>query len=273
LELFIHYAFKNHVAIVSEWHAAKADAHYLQRAFPSYGKRLRLVWSQMYKRGKPIDYVLGWTPFLGMRFRVRSPVLIPRQDTESWLKSFIKDAERLQNGRDLRILEVGTGSGCIAIALAKNLPCHVTAIDKSDAAVKLAHQNVMLNSVTNLVIKKCNVFDDEAVRSLRGPFDLLISNPPYIPQHHWSSLVSPNVRRWESTFALLGGVDGCDFHRRLLDMATMLDIGAVVLELDGSESQVNLVQNIATTKGYRIIQSFPDTANRTRAIILSSTDA
>lgn len=283
LKSFVSYSFRHWPSILAEWEAAQAESRFLYQKFNSRIKCLKVARNEIYRKRKPLDYILGWTPFAGLRFKVQPPVLLPRRDTESWLLQLV---EELKEEEGLRILEVGSGTGCIAITLAKLSPSwNVTSIDKSEKAIRLAKTNAALNNIKsptvgldkknvsrnvtkNLIITKCNVFDDLKVQSL-GKFDLLISNPPYIPTRHWASRVSPNVRRWESSHALLAGADGCDFHKRLIEVAKASGIKRIVLELDGTIEQMKRVLQISKECGFERIKTFKDLCNRHRAILLN----
>jgi len=136
------------------------------------------------KSYEPLHYIIGETEFLGLKFKVNKNVLIPRPETEElveWILEEITD-EDLSRKKDLKILDIGTGSGCIAIALKKNLPAaKVTAIDISNGALKVAQDNAELNNV------KINFREKDILKSvpdgLQDSFDLVVSNPPYISLH------------------------------------------------------------------------------------------
>jgi release factor glutamine methyltransferase len=127
---------------------------------------------------KPIQYVLGEAWFYGMKFIVNKHVLIPRPETEELVEQLIKD--RKSKLTDPAILDIGTGSGCIPIAIKKNLPASkLTAIDISKDALALAKENAALHN-THIIFTEID-FLDEKSRAALGMFDIIISNPPYIP--------------------------------------------------------------------------------------------
>jgi release factor glutamine methyltransferase len=122
----------------------------------------------------PIQYILGKTEFYGLDFKVNKHVLIPRPETEELVDWIVKD---IPKNRNLKILDIGTGSGCIAISIAKNLPnAEVFAIDVSTEALQVAQKNMSLNKVAIHFIKA----DILSLKKLPYSFDIIVSNPPYV---------------------------------------------------------------------------------------------
>jgi len=159
---------------------------------------------------KPIQYILGETEFYGLPFKVDKNVLIPRPETEELVEWILKDfREKREGGRQLQILDIGTGSGCIAISLAKNLPnAIVSALDISNQALQLAQQNASLNNVDVHFIKDdiLNV-TSSAVESYSNKrlsfqkFNIIVSNPPYIRELEKHE-IKKNVLDYEPQLAL-----------------------------------------------------------------------
>ena len=162
-------------------------------------------------RREPLQHILGTQEFSGLEFEVNPDVLIPRYDTEILVMEAVA---RMPAAR--RILDIGTGSGCVAIALARQLPAAaVTAIDISEAALAVARRNAEKNGVTVEFL----------LGSLCAPvagrcFDLIVSNPPYIPTADIDAL-EPEVRDGDPRGALDGGPDGLDIYRRLIPEAAL----------------------------------------------------
>jgi release factor glutamine methyltransferase len=125
---------------------------------------------------KPIQYVIGTAPFYGMQFTVNEHTLIPRSETEELVDIIIKENK---NEKNITVLDIGTGSGCIAIALQKHLPnASVSALDISDRAIKTAQENGIKNNITIHTI--CTDFLNEVNWATLPQFDIIVSNPPYI---------------------------------------------------------------------------------------------
>lgn len=147
------------------------------------------------KNFEPIQYVLGITEFYGFPIKVSPDVLIPRPETEELADWIIRENE----GRKLSIIDLGTGSGCIAIALAKKLPlAHIAGIDNSENALAIARQNAYLNQAS---IDFFNFDIRGELHGLRGKYDIIVSNPPYVRESEKKQM-QPNVLSYEPHQAL-----------------------------------------------------------------------
>jgi len=161
--------------------------------------------------GEPLAYIIGSWEFYGIPINVNRDVLIPRIDTEVLVSQAIAMAKRLPAGS--RVLDLCCGSGCVGLAIAKNLPqIKVVMGDISPEAMKVSRSNVVLNKLTSRVT--CAVVDARRSPpfSLLGEFDLIVCNPPYIPTGDIAWLDS-TVRNHEPTLALDGGTDGLEFYK------------------------------------------------------------
>ncbi|MGB9698065.1 MAG: peptide chain release factor N(5)-glutamine methyltransferase [Thermodesulfobacteriota bacterium] len=162
---------------------------------------------------EPLAYIIGKKEFWSMSFKVTPDVFIPRPETEMLVEEALKIATReSDHNNPLKILDIGTGSGAIVIALAKELPtAYLEATEISAKALEVARENAAAHGVAGRIdFKQADLFP-----SLRGPYDLIVANPPYIPRRHLTSL-PPEVRHFEPPLAWDGGEDGLDFFRRLL---------------------------------------------------------
>jgi release factor glutamine methyltransferase len=158
---------------------------------------------------EPLQHILGTQEFFGLEFEVTPDVLIPRHDTETLVTEALLHMPGAQS-----VLDIGTGSGCIAVALAKQLPhAKVAAIDISAAALEVARRNADRNGVT-IEFLAGSLLEPVAGRR----FDLIVSNPPYIPSAD-IALLEPEVRDHEPLGALDGGRDGLDAYRPLIPAA------------------------------------------------------
>jgi release factor glutamine methyltransferase len=171
---------------------------------------------------EPLPYITGVREFLGLRFHVTPSVLIPRSETEVLVETV---ANRLSaaRGREypFRLLDVGTGSGCIAIGLTHLLSrATVVAVEPSAAALAVAQENARALGVADR-LEWIEGFFPEAVDERAGEFDAVVSNPPYIPEGDVAGL-QPEVRDWEPCAALAGGPDGLEVIRALIKHAPRL---------------------------------------------------
>ena len=172
------------------------------------------------KKIEPIQYIIGETEFFSLPFRVNSSVLIPRPETEE-LVNWIIDNIKIQSTKSTTILDVGTGSGCIAVTLAKNCPnCNVFGLDVSKEALTLAKENAILNNVGveffEADILNCNLrFDDLEC-------DIIVSNPPYVRALEKNEM-SPNVLDFEPHLALfVEDEDSLLFYRKITQLASKI---------------------------------------------------
>lgn len=158
---------------------------------------------------EPLQYILGTQEFCGLDFQVTPAVLIPRHDTEVIVEAALQRAQAAQT-----ILDIGVGSGCIAVALAKSLPdAQVWGVEQSPEAIALAQRNVERHGV-RVTLFEGSLFEPFGDQR----FDLIVSNPPYIPTADLETL-QPEVREYEPRGALDGGADGLDFYRIIVPTA------------------------------------------------------
>lgn len=216
-------------------------------------------WEMVKERGKrnPIAHIVGRQPFLGLDIAVTPDVLIPRPETEE----LVLECERLVKtmGQPApKVVDLGTGSGCIAIALAQLLP-HATvfATDISDKALKLAEKNAVAHHVGNRVrFVREDLFSDK--QNLRGWADLVVSNPPYIPSKEVDKL-EPEVLK-EPRLALDGGKDGLEAVRAVAKASTKLLKSGGLIALEIGAGQGADVSQILTEAGYQHVILKKDTS-------------
>lgn len=207
-----------------------------------------LQWEQItseLKKQKPIQYILGETEFFGLPFLVNNNVLIPRPETEELVEWIFKDCLVPRNNVGLKILDIGTGSGCIAISLAKNiLNAEVFAIDVSKEALAVAKKNAEINNVNVTFLLK-NILD---TNDLNEQFDVIVSNPPYVRILEKAE-IKPNVLQHEPHLALfVENDDALLFYRKIAELAQKnLNInGKLFFEINqylGKET-VELLENL-----------------------------
>jgi len=182
---------------------------------------------------EPLAYITGQQEFWSLGFLVSCDVLVPRPETEILVERALKHLATINNRGAPRILELGTGSGAIAVALASELPqAEIVATEIAPAALEIARRNASRNGVSNAMRFLQGDLFTALDQELEKDFDLILSNPPYIPRGEIAHLEA-EVSRWEPRAALDGGVDGLDFYRRIIEEAPgyLRQGGAVAVEI------------------------------------------
>jgi len=216
--------------------------------------------------GEPIQYILGGTEFMGLRFKLTADVFIPRPETEILVETTIKIGHRLKViGERLKILDLGTGSGNIAISLAKFLTdCEIIGIDISGRALKIAENNARLNNVDNVKFIQGNLFSPFTFHL--SPFTLIVSNPPYIPTAEIERL-EPELS-FEPHNALDGGSDGLDFYRRIIQESPAHLKGKGFLIMEMGFNQAEAIKKIFRDSGnFKILEVVKDYNDIDRVIV------
>lgn len=200
--------------------------------------------------GEPLQYILGETEFYGLPFRVTRDVLIPRPETEHLVEKVLALAKEMPAPR---IVDVGTGSGAIAVALAHALPhAQVTAIDLSAEALRIARANAERNAATIRFLQGDLLQPVAAER-----FDFVVSNPPYVPEEDRPTL-AVEVRDYEPELALFASGDGMDVYRALIPAAwSVLNPGGFVA-LEIGHGQSKLIGDLLQASGFETIEFVPD---------------
>ncbi len=200
--------------------------------------------------GEPIQYITGETEFYGLTFRVTQDVLIPRPETEHLVEKVIELAARFQQPR---VVDVGTGSGAIAVALAHKLPhAQIAAIDICSRALTIVRENAKRNGVDLRFI-----LGDLLMPVAGEKFEFVVSNPPYVPSADRATL-SVEVRKYEPELALFAGDDGLDVYRRLIPAAfdALTPGGFVALEIGFGQSPA--ITELLARVGFEQIEFVPD---------------
>lgn len=223
-------------------------------------------------RAEPVAYVTGFQEFWSLDFRVTPDVLIPRPETEHLVEAVLEFLASRPG--PCRVLELGTGSGAVAVSLAKECGrAEVWATDVSPAALDVARDNARRHGVG----PRIHWLQGDLlapVQGLRGRFDVLVSNPPYVPSGTLACL-EPGVRDWEPALALAGGVDGMDFHRRIVRDGVRLlrDGGLLALEVGAEQGGgvARLLQVHGELRGARVVRDYAGrarvaAAQRVRAV-------
>ena len=217
---------------------------------------------QRRSKAEPVAYLVGHREFYGLPFRVTPDVLIPRPDTETLVMELLALAK---NAESPRILDVGTGSGCIAVAIAANLKsASVTAIDISEAALEIAKQNAEANKVADQI----TFLGGDGLSPLAEDekFDFIVSNPPYVAESELDQLQA-DVRLHEPKLALISGADGLDLVRTLVQDSPrhLVPGGGLLLEI--APEQAGTVENLLLSSGwYENVRILKDLSGQPRVL-------
>lgn len=254
------------LASVLEWERVQLYTHFEDEV----GEPERTRYRELVRRraeGAPVAYLVGRKEFYSLRFDVSPAVLIPRPESEFVV---VEAVEALKELDEPRLVDVGTGSGCLAVACAHQLPkARVTAIDISPKALEVARKNAERHELTDRI----EFVQGDLLAPLADapPLDAILSNPPYIPTDDVATL-DPGVRDHEPALALDGGPDGLEVVRRLIRQAAPLlkPGGHLILEIGtAQEAPVRDLLNDARTWDLRPtardLQSHPRVVHATRA--------
>jgi len=241
-----------------------------------FGRVLRLF--QRRERREPLAYILGSREFWSLSFAVSSEVLVPRPETETlveaalWAlaemspKSEVPSAERRESGP--RIVELCTGSGAVAVALATEVPeAHVVATDISWRALRVARANAERHGVADrITFLRGNLWDALNGQAREGSVDLVVANPPYIAAAELATLM-PEVQ-WEPRLAVDGGIDGLSVIREIVaaSPAHIRPRGFLVLEIGADQAAV-VEALVAASGGLALERRWPDLAGRDRVVV------
>jgi release factor glutamine methyltransferase len=238
---------------------------------------------------EPLQYIIGYIDFYGLRIKVGQGVLIPRPETELLVEEAIKAISHqlsaiskkksssccrlTAEGYKLNILDLCTGSGCLALAIAKHFPdATVYGTDISEEAIKYAQENAEINGIKNAIFLVGSLF--EPIEKLTPhpssliSFDIIVSNPPYIKSSDIAYL-QPEIRGWEPLTALDGGEDGLRYYREILSNAKkyLVEGGVIILEI--GEGQAGHVSEIVKDNGLKNISFIKDYAGIDRIVSIS----
>ena len=211
-----------------------------------------------YLKGQPVNKIFKKAYFYGNQFFIDKNVLAPRQDTELLIEIILKETEVKKK---LKILDLCTGSGIIAITLAQKLDCDIDATDISAKALKIAKRNAK-NIGAKINFAKSNMFE-----KVDDKYDIIISNPPYISKKDWEQL-DKSVKKYDPKISLIGGKDGLKFFRDIANNAKnfLKRNGKIILEI--GDDQKDSVTKIFEQFGFTNIECFKDYNNKDRALVI-----
>lgn len=216
---------------------------------------------------EPLQYILETQEFCGLEFEVSPAVLIPRPETEL-LVEYV--TQRISTARQATIVDVCTGSGCIAVAIARLRPhARVLAIDLSSSALHVARRNAIRHGVGERITwLEGDLLGPLVEQGVEGLVDVIVSNPPYIAEAEWATL-QPEVKLFEPRGALVAGPQGTELHERLLqEAARYLAPGGVVLLEIGAGQARGLRRIVEQLPGYKFHRLVYDKAGLERVVIV-----
>jgi len=222
------------------------------------------AWIRRRLEREPVQRILGYAYFRNLKLELNDHALIPRPDTESVVNAALEAVDR-QGGRRCRVLDIGTGSGAIAIAIAQERPsCEVHATDISEGALEISHHNAKLNG-TKVRFHKADIVSGLDLPN--SSIDVLVSNPPYVASDQAERL-APEVLTWDPATALFSGPDELLFYRRIFaDTPPLLKNGAdVVLEI--GDKQARTILELGRRSGFEPLGTRPDLAGTPRTALL-----
>lgn len=255
---FYTYALDVEVLLLSVLNKNKSWL-YLNPDFEVDNSSLEIFNSYIQRRLKnePIAYIIGKCEFMGLDFKLNEHTLIPRADTEILVEKVLSIIEQ-ENIK--KVLDIGTGSGAIAVSIAKYKDVDVLALDINKDALYMAKENARANGVDKVRFLQSNLFEN-----VEEKFDMIVSNPPYIETEEIQKL-EPNVKDFEPILALDGGEDGLDFYREIIAKAKLYlnDKGYLAFEI--GYNQAKAVSSLME-KEFKEIEILKDLASLDRVVL------
>lgn len=216
------------------------------------------AWLDRVATGEPVQYVVGAQEFYGETFHVAAGVLIPRPETELLIDQVLRLGDQIWGKQKVHLIDLGTGSGAIAITLAKQRPhWDIWALDLSEQALTIARSNAERLQVSEKVhFRHGSMFVINEAVSL-NPFEIIVSNPPYISSHDIVDL-QREVKEHEPHMALDGGVDGLDFYRGIITQLPQLLQKPGLVAFEVGIGQARDVAQMLSDAGAHITEIYPD---------------
>lgn len=227
-------------------------------------------WANVEKRLKnmPVQYIVHQQEFMGLDFWVEEGVLIPRGDTEILVEKVLDIHKKNYLSANMKLMDIGVGSGAISVSLAKLIKnSQVYAVDISSKALEVALKNAKYHTVEDkIVFLKGSLFDGVKGKSLEETFDIIVSNPPYIPRKVIETL-SKEVKNYEPSLALDGGEDGLDFYRKIIKEGPVFlkPQGWLIFEIgyDQGEDVKGMMEKV----GFSSVEVIKDLAGHNRVVL------
>jgi release factor glutamine methyltransferase len=215
---------------------------------------------------EPLQYITGSTSFMGLQFGVNPSVLIPRPETETLIEEAVAACRKFPAEKRIEILDIGTGSGNIAVAVVKFVKnAHVTTVDISEPALECARENARFHHVDDRI----DFFQMDILQPIdiikTKKYDFLLSNPPYVAQRDWEAL-QPEIVKYEPQNAVTDHADGLTFYKRIAGIASELLTEEGVVMVEVGYGQAGSVENIFAESGFKGISIVKDMQNVPRVL-------
>jgi release factor glutamine methyltransferase len=252
-------------------HCLNIDPVKLYGENPELSKEDELLLHRMVQRRaerEPLQYIIGDVDFMGLKIEVSNGVLIPRPETELMAEYAIKKITNQNPTPDtrhpsLKILDLCTGSGCLALALAKGCTeSRVIGCDSSEAALEIARRNALINEINNVKFLRGDLFGP---LSDKDRFDMIISNPPYIKTGDIQGL-QPEIKDWEPLQALDGGADGLEYYRMIIPESVSRLRDGGILMFEHGDGQSGEITSMLDDAGFEEINIVKDYSGQERVI-------
>jgi release factor glutamine methyltransferase len=218
---------------------------------------------------EPVQYIIGETEFFSLKFLVNKSVLIPRPETEILVEKVIDFCKKkYPEDKTINVLDIGTGSGNIAISLAKNLPlAKVVAIDISNEALETAHKNAEIHNVSEQIqFKKIDIITEKIPSEMGKKIDILVSNPPYIPLQEFQNLPD-EIKKFEPEIALHDNSDGFSFYKKIVDLCELFFNSSGSIFFEAHYKGGETLKNILEQKGFRSVSLYKDYNEIDRVVV------
>lgn len=219
---------------------------------------------QRLKQGEHVDYIIGFVEFLGCKIDLSKKPMIPRPETEYWVEKAIQDLKKREG--KIRCLDLFAGSGCIGIAILKHIPgSFVDFGEKEKRFVQQIRISIDLNRISK---KRYRIVQSDIFRNLRGSYDVIFANPPYVPSLNIEH-VQASVLEQEPLGAIFGGKDGLEYIKPFLKEAVehLKSNGRIYLEFDSRQKEE--IKKLLKKNGYDSVQFFRDQYKKWRYLVVS----
>ncbi len=219
------------------------------------------------KAGEPLDYVIGFTEFLGCKIDLSKNPLIPRPETEYWVGAAVESLKLKVKSKGIKILDIFSGSGCIGISIMRHIKkSKVTFAEKDKKFLKQIKINCLLNKIAQ---KRYNIIQSDIFSNVKEKYDFIFANPPYIPKSRINK-IQKSVLKYEPKMALFGGSDGLFYIKKFLKGAIKyLNInGKIYMEFDSIQKRQ--IEKLIRKYGYGKCEFFKDQYNKYRWVIIEA---